>query len=508
MRLTRWIPELLSAIAILGMALPAVVRSRTLFPPDLVSPMARASPVPPLVLPLAGLGLLAFVSLAVGRKRRIPLRLALNAPTLALVGIGAAWFRAPLEAHPTKTFTGAGLLGLALVLLFLPEDPGARTRMFRHALMLFVFLFALGLRWGELLEANRLPLDPDADTYLQISRDMRHPFDTGTREPLAIWGFRASCWLFGTTATSLRIASLVFSLVSIGAAFLLTFRLFAFRIAFLTALFLAWWPLGRAYSARGLRDELLAACAWFFLAALWRTAHRKPDVGAPWEILGAFTAVGLASLSAMQIAILLLFLGAVYRERVAWRTFLLSLLVAFVAVGPYLLTNLREHGDPFLSINVYARGFANLDFCDTPGFPTCEEVGKNLFVGERLTGARYVFGLHSPGQVLKRLARGYWRILWGYFKGVYDVPSQSPFLLVSYRFGVLVLLWSRPGRYLMATMLLWMGPIAFVAGSQRLLLQWRLLSPIWVIQASAVVICVLLVLKKARAALAQSTVTN
>lgn len=513
-RLTRWIPETLSAIAIFGMAAPAILEPRMAGSPpadDQVAAIAGPSPgapLPPLILPLAGLGLLALVALAVGRRRRTPLRLTFCALTLCLVGIGAAWFRVPLEGHPARTLTGAGLLGLALVLLFLPEDPGARTRVFRHALVLFVFLFALGLRWGELLKANRLPLDPDAETYLRISRSMRHPFDTGAREPLVIWGFKASGWLFGSSATSLRVASVFFSLAALLAAFLLGRRLFAFRIAFLTTLFLAWWPLGRAYSTRGLRDELLAACAWFFLAALWRTAHRKEGAGAPREILVASTAVGLASVSAIPVAALLLLSAAVYRRRVPWRTFFSSVLFAGAAVAPYLLTNQLRHGDPFLSVNLFSRGFANLDFCDTPGFPTCEEVGKDLFVGERLTGARYMFGLHSPGQVIGRLARGYWRILRGYFWGVFDAPGRSQLLLYAYWLGVLALMVSHPGRYLVMATLLWLGPVAFVAGSQRFVLDWRLLSPVWVMQASALAICGLVALRKARAALARSTVPN
>lgn len=59
-QLTRWIPELLSAVAILGTASPAILKSRSAVPPpaaDQITVSAGASAdaaVPPLVLPLAG----------------------------------------------------------------------------------------------------------------------------------------------------------------------------------------------------------------------------------------------------------------------------------------------------------------------------------------------------------------------------------------------------------------------------------------------------------------------
>lgn len=510
MRLTRWIPELLSAVAILGMASPAILESRSAVSPataDQISAIAGASPgaaVPPLVLPLAGLGLLAFVALAVGRERISPRRLALEALIVALVAIGAAWFRTPLEIHPLRTLAAVGLVGLGLDLLLLPKNPSARIHAFKRSITLFLFVFALGLRWGELLRAIQHPVDPDVVKYLRITREMSHPFDTEVREPLPIWGLKTSCWLFGDTETSLRVASVFFSLAALVAAFLLALRLFAFRIAFLTALLLSWWPLSRAYSVRGLRDELLAACTWFFLAALWRTANRTAGTGAPAEIVVAFTVVGLTSLTAVQVAALLLLWATVFWRRVPWRTTLFCLLASFLTLAPYLLTNLMARGDPFLSVNVYARGFANWDFCDTPGFPSCAEIQKDLYLGERLTGVRYVFQLHSPSQIVSRLARGYGRILRGHFPGVFDVPARLKFLLPVYWLGVLALLLVRSGRYLVTATLVWLGPIAFLAGSNRFPLDWRLLSPVWVMQASAIVIFGLVVLRKTRAALART----
>jgi hypothetical protein len=406
-----------------------------------------------------------------------------SAGIVLAVAIAAVAGRAWVEVHPVRVAGAVGVLGLVWSLSALPEDNLSRERVFRRCVLLLILLFAFGLRWSELRASIERPLDPDALTYLVIARILRNPFATGLREPLTIWCIRAFLMTFGDTVTSLRVTSIFFSLFAIGASYVLTNRFFGWRVGCAAAALLAWWPDGRTLSVRGLRDELIAAVAWLFVGIVYEAKPSGCSRSGKPLIALATAPVLLSSLASLLPTFLVLGL-AVLTKRLRLQAAIGAAAFGLCLVAPYAWWNWKHFGDPLFSVNISARGFANYESAGKPGFPSREEVRRDLSAGKHMTTAEYVFGQHSASEIVKRVLRGYTRLLNGYFRGPVTIDGRRiSLLLAMFVLGAVVAFSTVPGRYLICAMLLWLGPIAFLGGATEFKLDWRLASPVWALHA-------------------------
>jgi hypothetical protein len=439
---------------------------------------------PPLVLLVAGLALCVYGYIAL-TGRSVAGTTLWSAGVVVAVAASAAAGRDWIELHPARAAAVAGVLGLLWVLLGLPAEDAVRRQIYRRSVLLLIVLFAFGLRWGELRMSVDRHLDPDAQIYLTIARGMQDPFATGPREPFTIWLVRIALVALGDTGTSLRVASVGFSVLAVAASYVLASRFFGWRVGCAAAAFLAWWPDARAFSILGLRDELLAAGVWVFLGLLYGMGrHGSPRARNAVLLALATAAVLLTSLAALWPVVLLLGFAA-SSGRIRLRVAVAALAFGLCLVTPYAWWNWKHKGDPFYSVNMSARGFANYESAGKAGFPSREEVRSNLFAGRRITMAEYIFGEHSISQIATRALRGYGRLVDGHLRGPVTIRGR--------RIGILLGLWVIggafallvvPGRLLIFAILFWLGPVAFLAGALEFDLDPRLASPIWALQAS------------------------
>ena len=281
--------------------------------------------------------------------------------------------------------------------------------------------FALGgiLAWGA---SNRLAafqevgwsqLGPDALTYMQLADSLRSPYDTMYREPLWIWMIKGWFWLVGHSAAHQRLLSAVLSLAVIWAAAKL-FQDYTGRplVGVLAAALLAGNPYLISLSTRGLREEAYMLAV---LGIAYPVLVRTCRLSAPAQAAGLALAGAAAHLLRFNSYLFFLPLLAfwAWRQRPGrWRLALLPL--AFIAAlsGPHLVHNARQFGDPLYSVNVHFVWSRNYEFVilkqtGCAGCPSREEVEADSTAGPALGAREYLFGLHSPGEVVERTLQGY-----------------------------------------------------------------------------------------------------
>jgi hypothetical protein len=71
----------------------------------------------------------------------------------------------------------------------------------------------------------------------------------------------------------------------------------------------------------------------------------------------------------------------------------------------------KNYGDPFYTVNQYARFYANREFAGQPGFPTREELAtKGMYTGRKITPLEYYCSLRSPWQLVQYSVVGFMKI--------------------------------------------------------------------------------------------------
>lgn len=325
-----------------------------------------------------------------------------------------------------------------------------------HLLFLAVILL-LSFRQKMLLlqEYSSKPLDPDAVHYRYIADRMRSPVDTEAREPLFIWLVKGMFLVFGSSDLNLRILTLILSMACVVLLFFLALRLFnPFGAVF--AIFLYATNYWFSYSSiRGLRHELYTIV---FLLLAWvlippsmeehRNVNETPnsDSGgdssnkpaAAWfrvGILGGFALLTNLGFFSVVFA-LIVFFG--FRKKWRFHQIFLSFFLALLMISPYLACCRVKHGELFYANNMIARGMRNREFAGKPGFPTKEDVGKNLYCGSRIKMSQFIFKLHSRKEVVRRSALGLHRIYFGEFPR-YFFFYGSALLNLFYIIGILEL---------------------------------------------------------------------
>jgi hypothetical protein len=333
--------------------------------------------------------------------------------------------------------------------------------------VLFVMCLAFGPRWLAVVGQLSAPLSRDPTMVGVVAASMSHPFDTWVREPLWIWLLRAHELFFGQTALAGRMFSFTLSMVWLAVAFEFARRYFAsFSYAVLTLVLLALHPSMIISSAEAHRTELygagLALVAIFAFSP--RFARRVRSVG---------FAVAAALVALTQVAGLIPVVGASIWALKARRISAPALLAIGVVVGAVLLPSAVYSHQRFGQAFYFARTlvptyYRNVEFllvtssgCD--GCPTPAEVAVNRYSGRPATMKEYLFTLHTPGEVARRIGRGYAEVFVWPGKFLAGLLGMTPTLLfhLPYVVGLIVAVTTR-ARDLLVIPVLSLNLLAFV----------------------------------------------
>jgi hypothetical protein len=275
----------------------------------------------------------------------------------------------------------------------------------------------LGARWSRLLVAlpatvalmlgavaawlfGQRPLDPDVLTYELIARHLG--WDAilgGSREPLWPIVFYVPVHLLGGNAwigiRALGVAGFVFMVIVFQA---LVRNLFGRTWSIVAALVVAVSPFMVFQATRGLREETSAALLLLLCLGLVqpRLSSRR------FILLFGLTAVtGLLRADVMDVMLGALALSLLVRRPspVVW---LAGPAIVVAAIAPEYVADYLETGDPFFHTNVLARFFRNIEFAGQPGFITVQQMKIDAFGGSPVTWTQYIFGMHSPAELMKR----------------------------------------------------------------------------------------------------------
>lgn len=96
------------------------------------------------------------------------------------------------------------------------------------------------------------------------------------------------------------------------------------------------------------------------------------------------------------------------------RKVVIASIVASTLIIPHLYGFQRQHGDWRWPSYGYARWNANIEFPErlgTAGFPTKKEFQQSPYAGPRISYAQYLFGLHTPVEVVTFQLLGWFKLL-------------------------------------------------------------------------------------------------
>ncbi|MHB1047641.1 MAG: hypothetical protein ACYC4P_16690 [Thermoanaerobaculia bacterium] len=303
-----------------------------------------------------------------------------------------------------------GAVGLAACLAAGTASAGLRrTAGLRVATLACILAAGFALRWERLLANAAAPLYPDTETVAALAARMSSPYDTGFREPLWVWLTRGLQAIYGPAPLASRTLSILASMLLLAAAYGFLRRYTGrFSLAALTTALLAVHPFLVDSSIQGHRTELILLTLLAVLAFAL-----SPGLGERWRVAGlalAVPMVGLTQFVNLLVAFVVL-AYALLRSRMRPLAFLVPVATTAALVGPQLAYANRELGDPFAAVNVQAAFYRNHEFvrvrgtgCD--GCPDAATLSTDSCAGARVSMARYIFGMHTPGEVLARLAKG------------------------------------------------------------------------------------------------------
>ncbi len=275
--------------------------------------------------------------------------------------------------------------------------------------------FVILLAWQRLQflwpEYAQMGLDPDVSGYKTIANGMRHPYDTGIREPVLIWLVKAALLMTGGSDLAFR----YFGLALFVATGILLWMLAEHTLADRTLALLAWaifflntFLMRRALA--GTRDNL------FMLAVVGMTyfafsKHRRLSALGRLVGLTGFLILGVGTqlTSFAPLAVLLLY--AFVRNRIRLSLYPIVLLLAVLVFVPYLYVSSLRFGDPFIASNVHAVWWRNYEFvvrrgdgCE--GCPSLAAIAVNSYAGAKVTVSEYLLGMHSIPELVEGVLRG------------------------------------------------------------------------------------------------------
>jgi len=244
-----------------------------------------------------------------------------------------------------------------------------RSKRFFYAALALIVIVALFLRLEEFGRVyGKKPLDNDAFFYTQeagrfdiLSLENGFSSNHSGKEPLWVFFVSLSSRLSADHELTIRLTSLLFSLLSIILAVILL-RSLCGNISLIAPLLLAVDPNLVINSVRGLREEMygfLILC--FFYSVFYSSSKRKAF------ITGVFG--GLVCLTRLYSIYFVVFFLAFYYlpksisgDRAVLKQFTLSLLLLLLMISPLVIDNLLTCHVPDCSVYLAARYLANVEF--------------------------------------------------------------------------------------------------------------------------------------------------
>lgn len=345
---------------------------------------------------------------------------------------------------------------------------------------LLILAAGVSLRYDALRLALDRPLDPDAQVYrLMAMRMDLFSSDLGfysasfnEREPVFVLASHAFFGLTDGSQFHLRLLTVVLSVCLIWVAM---------RLSRSVAGPIAGWAIGIlvalngplvAESVRGLRleAETIVWLAWLGLAFVWRAPK---GWGAPVALGMLGGGLLLLRSSYMPVLVLLAILAAWQRGGTLWRraaSAALTIALMAALVAPHRLSMYERRGDAFWDTTMYARWLANFEFAGQPGYPSIEALQVDGYQGPAITYGEYLFGLHTPAELVTGTARGYGKILRHMDGALAPEGPASARVSAGLRvavpvlgiIGMLLALFTPRHRWLPISFVLVLGPAAFL----------------------------------------------
>lgn len=248
-------------------------------------------------------------------------------------------------------------------------------------------------------------LDPDVIGYEAIARQLNwDAIFGGSREPMWPLVFYLPVHLLGDHAwiaiRGIGVAGFVFMVIAFQA---LVSNLFGRTWSIMAALVVAASPFMVLQATRGLREQTSAGLLLLLCIGLVqpKLTHRR------WILLFGLTAVtGLLRADVMDVMLGALFVALLVKRppAVVW---VAGPVLVLVVIGPQFVVNYVQYGDPFYHTDVLAKFFRNLEFVGQPGFITSDQLKASAFGGTPVTWTQYIFGMHTPGELLRRAVLAY-----------------------------------------------------------------------------------------------------
>ncbi|BCS34688.1 hypothetical protein TBR22_A39140 [Luteitalea sp. TBR-22] len=319
---------------------------------------------------------------------------------------------ASMDARVLHVFAMLLCFGLAAVLLSRDWRLAATTAL----------IIAVGgtLRYRAVTLLALVPLEPDAEGYLRFAHLMVPFSDTGfysarfgEREP----GFIFFTWLWGRafvlSEVGFRMQGAVLSTASLWAIMRLGRSLFGRVAGQGIGVVVALSTVLVTEAPRGLRLEFeLLLCMGYFWAAFVREWSSLRPMVVVLTALGAAMTLTRATYLPVVVALnALAFLRVRPLSLVRWAAAAgVAALGVILLMAPHRHSMYRLRGDPFWDTARYARWNANWEFVGQPGFPTAEQLQASGYVGPPLSYGEYMFGMHTPAELLVGTTRGYGKL--------------------------------------------------------------------------------------------------
>jgi 4-amino-4-deoxy-L-arabinose transferase-like glycosyltransferase len=314
------------------------------------------------------------------------------------------------------------ILGIILVFalplfLIFSKDTSNREKVTR-VLCVLIMLLAVYLRWNELVNMAGTVIDGDARGYYRYAEKMDLFSTQGfysaqfeKREPLYILMVKLFFIIFGVSGTHLRLVSFVFSLVTIYLTYKIGKEWFNEIVGLTASFILAVQPYLIQLSVRGLRAEWFATLVLLFIYY----GYVKRHMGAPLRTVITGLVIGSMLLtrseSLFMVVIIMMAYPVIAQSKWNYKMVFTGLLLGITLLIPHQYGIYKKHGDPFYTVNQYARFYANREFAGQPGFPTNEDIAtKGMYTGRKITPLEYYFSLHSPWQLVRYSIVGFAKI--------------------------------------------------------------------------------------------------
>lgn len=353
-------------------------------------------------------------------------------------------------------------------------------------LLFLLLVFGLEWRWTLLQKIWPVRLDPDAEGYLALARQLSWLYDTGMREPLFIWLIKIFCSFTAWSNLNLRFLTVALSIGVIVVTYWAGARLFNRVVGILAAGFVIFALPFIRMSVRGLRFEIFTMLFMVFVTRALSKNNKEQ-----WAIASVFDGLiaGLVCLVRLNIIgiILLLWLYQGIRMKWNYKMPLIRIAVLLMLIAPHLYNNYKisQPPDPFFSVNIHTLYYCNQEFAGQPGFPSQEVIAKTAYVGEPISFFSYVFKLHSFGEVINRTSLGLVSIFLGFYTKTVLFSNNLVFYIL-FILGAVALLFSEK-RILLLFLIVMQIPQAFILTyplnwsvvlAQPGAIPWRLVLPI------------------------------